>query len=585
MTHPNCPSLLCPACGCIISDDVDFVYETTFKDDRAGYGTASGALNEWGTSDGVLKTMRQMRRLGGKGDEASKANRELNDISELSRMRRELASILARLTGHGTTQHPLTEPIFASFKQLRERLLDPEELGRLRSFLSRRNSIAAFTWGGRAQAALCACIYATFRQRDLLMQDAAEQKCYSLAQVAFLAEVPLKRAQKWMRAVRIVVPREFAQIKSDAPILHVDQIVEWFAANKQNTKLITAPSKSLSSVDFAEVRRMARRLCHQILQGQSFSPHVYRFRAHISCGEWGYFAVLWAIAGQIKKPMAGNVWIKHDWMHRSLGEGANSQGELKAASPTIKGDEMPDAHIAAYHLIGDAIAQRAACIPWLKASDVRRTKRRRANPDEMPNATIKDNQIAKYIDAVIDFGPELEQRFAAAERVKATVSNSPLQSVPLDGDARPSDPPEPSYTSLHQPHLSAMPSLIDALSDEGVDDLFSQGEMDSYFRTDEEVAALRTIRADDWKDEDGDEKKHMAAVEHHDANEAFNVVGIPPSSVRGRTNRRLRRTKADERLLAFARGDGMKRDGGGFDACQQEADWSSDDSGSDDSDN
>ena len=181
-----------------------------------------GLVNEWGTTASSLEAMRELKRSGAKGPEASSIYRELRIIRKLAEIKQEMNAWLVRLT-NSTTKHPYSERIFDTFKMFRARCQDEEQLHQLQSFLSQRNRIVRFSFGSNARAAMVACIYAIFHTEDVLMQDATRERCYSLAMVSHVAGVPLRRAKKWLRALRILCSDVFARVKADAPIFYPDE--------------------------------------------------------------------------------------------------------------------------------------------------------------------------------------------------------------------------------------------------------------------------------------------------------------------------------------------------------------------------
>lgn len=508
-----------------------------------------GLVNEWGTTASSLQTMRELKRSGAKGPEAASIFRELRVIQNLAEVKRDMNAWLVRLTNL-STRHPYSERIFDTFKMLRARCQDEEQLHQLQSFLSQRNRIVRFSFGSNARAAMVACIYAIFQTEDVHMQDATRERCYSLPMVGHVAGVPLKRARKWLRALRILCSDVFAGVKADAPIFYVDDIVAALSQpDTQAAHLTPSQRRVLAAVDMQEVRLTARKLCRQVLQSPSFTADnaIYAGHSGISMAEWAFYAVLWAMGGQLGQTLKGKDWVKTDLLVRILNQ--DDQNHNVESSSAI------DSHVAAYHSVGHAIAHRASCIPWVNPTSGRRRKKARLEDDgESLRPAIKDDQIHKHVKAVADLGPSLEERYhqqwlAEQEQQRKTSPVPP----PLSLVTCP--PPSPSDTSQHHPHLSTNPILLDTLSDAEIDStLFTPDEMATYLRTDEEVHLIRDAKGQEW--DEAERQQQTAAAKsnksrvHHGGTETQRYLTYTPPS-----GGRPRKTKASERLLAYARGE------------------------------
>ncbi|PWN21574.1 hypothetical protein BCV69DRAFT_174298 [Microstroma glucosiphilum] len=273
--------------------------------------------------------------------------------------------------------------------------------------------------------------------------------------------------------------------------------------------------------------------------------------------------------------------------------------------------DVSPSHITQYTEIGQVIAHRAMELPWVTTLQQGGNRRKKNSGSGGGRAArIKEGTEVQYITELADFGISLSHSHFSEDRkdlsrkakrplggvgppldpspsaVGITASTPALLAHPHTNDSLgaaagylaslASDDSalrngNASYTSLHHPALVGEGTLIDTMSDETADALlFGPGEMASYLRSQGEIAALSKIKVDsgDWKEEPTSSdnadalpvKRHKAAGRGprcdvgrgRESSITPSVPALVSHSPHGPT---ARRTKADDRLLAAARGD------------------------------
>ncbi|CAO1621674.1 unnamed protein product [Sympodiomycopsis kandeliae] len=547
-------SLICSECGCILSEEVELTHKYDFASETLPYNSG-GSVNEYGITDGMLTTFKNMRS----SHDGDGMRKQLNEMKHLTQMKYWLGVLLQKVTGHGISNHPLHARIFNTFKELKAKCSDTARWDEVQQLLSTRNRVGRLTWGIQSQAAMCACVYSIFRSEDLSSSDAAQHKCYSLGTIAHLAQVPRPRVKRWFRVVKLIMSLQFAHIKMDAPVYYIDQIID---ALPSVSNFTAGQRKIITSLNLQEdLRPLARRIAHQILQSEPFATeHLYRSQSSLSHGEWAYHAVVWAMNGILGQTLKGNLWIRSELIDACLSSGDGGGSQERGSSS--------DSHIAAYHSIGQAIAERAQLVPWLNTSHVKTARRTKRQPTA-PGSGLKHDQIAKHVRTVIDFGIPSDQ-----DKQPEYPSTSQHTELRLISDAMiPPPPPPPSWTSTHHAQFSKSPALLDTLPDETVDSLlFTSDELSSYLRTPSEISLIRAVREKEWNEYDAEQEvKRRSRKRVRESEEKVEKGGVVLR------HGKVKRTKADQRLMKFTTGN---TSGGGDEHRWSE--WSSDEEGEDD---
>ncbi|CAO1613111.1 unnamed protein product [Jaminaea pallidilutea] len=576
-------SVVC-SCGHLFQDSAIVLTNDWRYDPGAVFsGPHQDNIASW--SSGILA----LKKSGAvSGPEASKISREQHDRAQAADHHALLRRALSRLTGLQAGTHPLEHRIRQLFDSLR-RATTKEDDASLSESPAPHKSQTKFRWGRIAQAALAACIYAVFRENDGLLahRDPLESNCYSLQLVASCVGIVFGQCKKWVKSLTQVMPQRFADLRADEPVVHVDQVVKWLREQIQaNVKSVLFQQhlsilRKLDDAQWTSIRSLARSICTSLLaQDQELRDAISAKKYRVCPGEWGYYAVLWAIGHATGQRLLGKVWVKPEIVHLSLGgaalddddaisEESDSDGSSDGPEATVGAAQRDDflwRHILMYQDIGRAVAERALQLPWVSKASVRKVRNGRT--------ALKDGEEVKYVKDVVDFASGIaansSEQQRAAKQVSLPASNQDQSESPNEGSVSPPPlAPKPSFTAIHHPRLADDPTLLDVLDDATIDALlFNPGEMDSYLRTDElERRALqqRKLETGEWvEDEPAMEFSEQSTTRPVAGPGNSNPLkrGRPKSAVslqedenlatvssRGKT----RRTKVNERLLAAVR--------------------------------
>lgn len=579
-------SVVC-SCGHLFQDSAIVLTNDWRYDPGAVFsGPHQDNIASW--SSGILA----LKKSGAvSGPEASKISREQHDRAQAADHHALLRRALSRLTGLQAGTHPLEHRIRQLFDSLRRATTKEDDASLSESEPVPHKSQTKFRWGRTAQAALAACIYAVFRENDGLLadRDPLEANCYSLQLVASCVGIVFGQCKKWVKSLTQVMPQRFADLRADEPVVHVDQVIKWLREQIQaNVKSVLFQQhlsilRKLDDAQWTSIRSLARSICTTLLaQDQELRDAISAKKYRVCPGEWGYYAVLWAIGHATGQRLLGKVWVKPEIVHLSLGgaalddddaisEESGSDGSSDGPEATAGAAHRDDflwRHILMYQDIGRAVAERALQLPWVSKASVRKVRNGRT--------ALKDGEEVKYVKDVVDFASAIaankSEQQMAAEKVSLPALNQNESHSSNQASVSPPPPtPKPSFTALHHPRLADDPTLLDVLDDATIDALlFNPGEMDSYLRTDElERRALqqRKLETGEWVDDDtetgssqlnpinscaGGTGTSNNSLKRRRAQTAVNQQEdehLATVSSRGKT----RRTKANERLLAAVR--------------------------------
>lgn len=596
--------IMCAVCECghLFQEDgvnvftVDIVNE--FANGRpTRWHSGSDLLYGAGVSDAVLHL--RSRGAVGNSAESRKINKEIYQRKAARELHGHLRMVLRRLTKGGPSNHPFYDRILGLFDLFRNAVVESDE----QTSLGLRKHLR-MTWGKAAQAALAACVFAIFREEDA-NRHLDQAHCYSLHLAASCSETTYKAAKTWFTALTKLFPSRFGSMKGDEPILHVEQICDWWQQQANPTPDITAASDTppvhliktfdaFTDNDWLEVRSLSRSLCAMLLGPDSeVFETAQELQIRSGAGQWAYYIVLWALGAIRGQRLQGKDWIRKEYilasqgmLHNASTKDGNGDDDVDDENEDEDGEEINFAkrqdndeswrYIRLYQDIGQALALYAAKLPWVPQNVMRKVKGGRT--------ALKEGLEVQYIRDIVAFSSELQA--LATKSARPVPSTRATPEPPTLAIATKADPtarrtvtasksrassssksmvaPRPSYTSINFPHLSDDPELLDTLDPATVDALlFAPGEMTSYLRSDgaeRDVIRQRKVAAGEWTEQPDDGNNNASSRgarpgrkrSKHSPSPSEMGDGAGDESGRKRKSG-SRRTKADERLLAAAR--------------------------------
>ncbi|CAO1626362.1 unnamed protein product [Parajaminaea phylloscopi] len=593
LCHSNGPfevidELMCTACTC----------GHVFQEDASSILTPEAGFNahaEWiqsgrrrteghylyGTSANEAIIKLRSRGAAGSSIEAQKADRELYNRAHAADLQSHLRRVLRRLTRTGPSRHPYEARIRGIFDTFRAEWVRRRAVGEAADLVLP----SRLTWGKVANAALAACIYVVFLQEDALL-DVERANCFSLHLVASCSDVRVKEARAWFHALCRTFPSRFGGYNADDPILHVDFIARRLqdlagqvTPDETLTPTLHRPLHALSEPQWQRICLLSRALCASLLSPASqLRELMERAPERTSPGEWAFYIVLWALSTEVGEKLLGKDWIKRDLITATLGLKVRSRDGQRQVDDDGGGSAGEDQwrRIRLYHEVGAAIARRAVLLPWVPPDAIRKVKGGRI--------ALKEGLEVRYIQQVVDFADELDELesikgFRAGPSTSAGRDAAAHDAAVMASRATVAPPPPvvppASYTARNFPALSDDPSLLDTMDAATIDALlFGPDEMDSYLRSDpaeRDALHQRKLASGEWtpgEDETGGDpastgdRGRPARKRKAPSRSGISTSLTAPSedtcaspSQAAQRVTRSRRTKADARLLAAARGD------------------------------
>lgn len=307
----------------------------------------------------------------------------------------------------------------------------------------------------RAELLAAAALYASQR---------LDGKAVDLAAVALACDVPLAAAAQQVTAVRRL---RVLSVSAVDPAVYVDAQLACLAALEHAPK-----------ANYAAAARLARGVARIVTSFEI--PYTMDPLA------FAYAIVMHAVQGAAHKPTAASSLIEF------------APTVLRARPPhgciaaPLFGTPSKSTVLARYAELSKMLAHATEALPWFAMRPALKRERDRMRHKGAAQRTASHHDIARYLGDVVDAfdarGPQTVRYWSQFQGVRS----KPAAATPRAPLAA---------------RLRLDSAAIDAMSDDAVDTLFSDGELASYMRTSDETEFMRTVKG--W-----DASADAARVEH-----------------------------------------------------------------------